>query len=93
MSNDTAKPTPPSIEIEWITDHYDCDDCGPSYAEGAIVKIDGLEEIDLTPGAACYGGTHYTKEEVYRRILEALGHTFIETESSMGNDSDDDWDD
>lgn len=82
-----------NISIEWITDHSDCEDCGPSYAEGAIVRIDGVEVLDLTPGASCFGGTHYTKEEVLRKIIESLGHTMDETETSTGYESDSDWDD
>jgi hypothetical protein len=81
------------ISIEWITDHSDCDDCGPSYAEGAIVRIDGVEVLDLTPRASCYGGTHYTKEDVFRKIIESLGHTVEESETSTGDDYDSDWDD
>ncbi|NTF16900.1 hypothetical protein G6L37_00475 [Agrobacterium rubi] len=91
MSDATAKP---KISIEWITDHSDCEDCGPNYAEGAVVEIDGMEILDLSPGASCYGGTHYTKEEVYRRILETLGYPINETETSTGNGYEhDDWDD
>lgn len=79
----------PSIAIEWITDSHDCDDCGPSYSEGAIIRIDGMEEIDLSPAAHCYDGTHYTREEVYRRVLNALGYDVTETDSSTGEDE---WD-
>lgn len=64
-----------TISIEWLYDHFDCDDCGLSYAEGARVMVDGELALDLQPRAHCYGGEHYDESAVYRRILEHLGHT------------------
>ena len=66
------------IEIEWLSDSYDCDDCGMSWAEGAIVFFNGVKVLDLTPSAHCYDGINYERDEVYRQILAELGHTVEE---------------
>lgn len=68
------------IHIKWMMDDHDCDSCGSSYAEGAIVSIDGMIMIglDLEPVAHCYDSTSYSREQVYRKILEYLGHTVHE---------------
>ena len=62
------------IRIEWLSDDYDCETCGASFAEGARVFIDGALAIELVPVAHCYDGTSYDQENVLRRILEHLGH-------------------
>lgn len=74
------------IEIEWISDSTDCETCGGSYAEGAVVKIDGEVVIDMTPCAACYDGTSFTSEEVYKALLTHLGHEVEESSSNTGYD-------
>ena len=63
------------IDIEWLDDSSDCDTCGCSYAEGAVVKIDGEVTLDLTPSAHCFGGVNHDREDVFYRILQHLGHT------------------
>lgn len=71
------------IEIEWLTDSYDsCETCGPSYAEGARVYIDGNMAIELTPLAHCFDGANYYQSEVYDAILKHLGHEVIERAES-----------
>lgn len=62
------------IEIEWLDDSSNCETCGPSYAEGAVVKIDGAVALDLTPCAHCFGGTNHDREDVLQHALEHLGH-------------------
>ncbi|PWL18850.1 hypothetical protein DKP76_07250 [Falsochrobactrum shanghaiense] len=62
------------ISIEWLDDTYDCETCGSSWAEGALVYIDGLLVLDLQPSAHCYNGVSYQEGDVYQRILEHLGH-------------------
>lgn len=62
------------IEIEWTSDSYDCDTCGPSWAEGAVVKFDGQEVLALVPVAHCYDGQSYSEREVFAAVLEKLGH-------------------
>jgi hypothetical protein len=63
-----------SIGIEWRSDWYDCETCGPSYAEGALVKLNGGTILDLKPVAHCYAGQSWDREQVYRLILEHLGY-------------------
>lgn len=66
-----------NIEIEWLSDDFDCDTCGGSWAEGAIVRFDGEVVIDMTPVAHCYGGDSYSQDMVYTAILEKLGHVIV----------------
>lgn len=65
-----------NIQIEWLSDYSDCETCGGNYADGARVTIDGvtIEKLYLEPVAHCYGGTHYDREDVFKRIIEHLGH-------------------
>lgn len=60
------------IEIEKLTDSYDCETCGGDYAYGAIVRLDGKEIIHLVPVAHCYNGVSYDDDEVYAKIVEYL---------------------
>lgn len=66
------------IEIEWSNDEYCCDDCGPTWATGAVVKFDGEVVIDEPALAHCYGGVSISEEAVYRLIIEKLGHTVFD---------------
>jgi len=63
------------LKIEWLVDDWDCETCGSDYAEGANVWIDGVLTLELTPIAHCYDGVNYPRTDVYKRILEHLGHT------------------
>lgn len=65
------------IEIKWIYDEHDCDTCGSSYAEGAIVKIDGKEALVLEPFAHCFDDQSFSETEVFEKILEHLGHEVV----------------
>lgn len=64
-----------SIRIEWLHDSHECETCGSSYAEGALVYIDGKLAIELQPVAHCFDGANYMDSDVYGRILAHLGHT------------------
>lgn len=70
------------IEIEWLEDEHDCDDCGTSWARGArgaIAFVDGNKVFELIPNAHCYGGTNLESEtEVYKAILDSLGYNVVE---------------
>jgi hypothetical protein len=66
------------IKIEWLSDEHECDTCGWTYATGAAVEFDGVPCIDLEPSAYCYDGESYDAEDVFRRIIERLGHTIEE---------------
>lgn len=68
-----------TIEIEWLYDEGpDCETCGPSYAEGARVKIDGAVALDLKPVAHCFSGDHWNQSDVYIEVLKHLGHEVSE---------------
>lgn len=63
------------IEIEWLSDAYDgCYDCGTSWAEGAIVKLDGKTILELIPVAHCFGGDDWSEAQVYKEIIKKLGY-------------------
>jgi len=66
------------IHIKWTSDEYDCDTCGPSYADGAIVTLDGEEILELTPAAYCYDGSHYERSEVFAELRQNLGYKLSE---------------
>lgn len=63
------------ITIERLYDQYDCDTCGYSSAEGAIVMFDGKEVISMLPQAHCYAGKDYTDDIIFEAIFNKLGHT------------------
>lgn len=65
------------IRIERLSDDYECEDCGWSCAYGANVWFDDKLQLELKPVAHCFGGNEYTDEDIYKRILEELGHTVI----------------
>lgn len=67
------------IEIRWIVDTHDCETCGSSFAEGAIVSLDGKEILRLEPLAHCYNSIEFTQEDVYKKLLEHLGYEVTET--------------
>lgn len=76
-----------TIRIEWLHDSYDnCETCGPSYAEGARVYVDGVVAIELEPVAHCYNGANFTETEVFASILEHLGHTLETGDDIKGSD-------
>lgn len=72
------------IRIEELSDSYDCETCGPSFAGGARVYIDGELKIDLTPSAHCFGGADYRDRDIMHAVLEHLGH---EVEFEEGDDA------
>lgn len=63
------------IKIERLTDSYDCETCGSSWAEGARIFIDGALAFELTPHARCYDGDDYSDDQIFAKVLEHLGHT------------------
>jgi len=62
------------IKIEWLTDEHDCETCGWSCAQGAVVYIDDVETFRLIPSAYCFNSVDYTDEYVYKLIIKHLGH-------------------
>lgn len=66
------------INIEWLSDSHNCETCGSSYAEGARVLIDGEPFGDFTPISHCCSIASFGSDEVFKAILEHLGHQVIE---------------
>ena len=66
------------LAIEWLTDDHDCETCGSSWAEGAIVRLNGEVILNMSPCAYCYDSTSYSSDQVYRAILEHLGYAIAE---------------
>lgn len=62
-----------NVEIEWIYDEHDCDTCGPSFAEGAVVRVDNMVVLEMMPLAHCYSSTSYSQDEVYNALLNRFG--------------------
>lgn len=69
-----------NIKIVWLSDYYECETCGGSYADGARVYLDGELLVEMEPVAHCFGGTHYDRDDVYKKILELTGHEVKEEE-------------
>jgi len=69
-----------NLDITWLHDDYDCEDCGGSYAEGARVTLDGEPFLELIPVAHCFGGADYPTKDVYNEILKKLGYSVVETD-------------
>ena len=70
------------IFIEWLTDSCECETCGTSYADGAVVTIKflgTLKVINLEPVAHCFDDDNYSSEAIYKRILDELGHKVFES--------------
>jgi hypothetical protein len=53
-----------------------------SWADGAKVFFDDTLVLDLQPVAACYDGTTYSEQDIFTRILDALGHTVEQDHSA-----------
>lgn len=67
-----------TIILTWIEDDAECEECGFSYAEGATVLFENGTALDFTPVAYCQGGIDFSREEVYKKILEHLGYRVLE---------------
>lgn len=67
-----------NILIKWLWDEHDCETCGWSASDGAEVYIDDKPILALKPVAYCFDNTNYSRDDVYRAILEHLGHTVEE---------------
>ena len=72
------KNSQPTVTIEWLHDEHECDTCGTSFADGAIVTLNDETILEMIPHAHCFGGCHWNSEEVYKLILEKLGYEILE---------------
>jgi hypothetical protein len=60
------------IKIEFCEDYHDCETCGISYADGAIVYLNDKEILNLKPSAYCYDSINYFDEDIFDKIIEYL---------------------
>lgn len=74
-----------SVEIEWVYDDYDCETCGPSFAQGAIVRVDNMVVLELIPRASCWSSDTWEAEEVYNLLLERFGFDVTIKENHVNN--------
>lgn len=74
------------IEITWIDDYYDCEQCGGAGASGAVVKVDGETVVDMTPQAHCFGGVDYSENQVFLALLGALGYEVKQVDGPIWED-------
>jgi hypothetical protein len=76
------------IDVEWLTDEHECDDCGTSHASGARVLLDGEEILELLPVARCFDGEDWSAAEVFRETLARLGYEVRDREEDERGDDD-----
>lgn len=64
------------LRIVHLTDWHDCEDCGPSSAEGYQIFINDSEEpvIERIPSAHCFGGEEFDSKQILIDILNQFGH-------------------
>lgn len=65
------------IDIEPLSDEWDCETCGWDHADGAKVKLDGVEILHLEPIAHCFNGVSYSTDEIYNEIISHLNLPII----------------
>jgi hypothetical protein len=62
------------IQIDWLIDDHECEECGYEIAGGAFVTFEDGDKIDMTPSANCEDKKDYSGDDVYNEILKKLGH-------------------
>jgi len=66
-----------NINITLLDDEIDCETCGGSYAEGAIVEFGDGSKLEFVPKAHCFSSVSYEREVIFSKILERLGHEVV----------------
>lgn len=72
-----------ALSFEWLQESHDCETCGPSWAAGALVLLNGQVLVDRTPCAACFDGRDYSPEQVYSAVLAALGYEVAQKHTDL----------
>ena len=72
------------IKIEILSDEHDCDTCGSSWATGYEVTFPDGSVESLIPQASCFGGGDYSETDLMELILNKLGYTTIDPDTSQG---------
>ena len=82
-SPEPDKHTAPNvIWYEHLSDSFDCEDCGPSWAEGAnVYDAHGKIILNCPPYAHCFDGDNYSMEEIFVELLGKMGHTLTVDEA------------
>lgn len=60
------------ISITRLSDMFECDTCGCSYADGWSVEKDGKPWFDMKPVAHCLGGSDFTVEDLVTELAGRL---------------------
>ena len=72
------------IKIETLSDEHDCETCGTSWATGYEVTFPDGSIESLIPQASCFGGGDYSETDLMEVILNKLGYTTIDPDTSEG---------
>lgn len=76
-----------TVDIDWLTDTHECDDCGLSAATGATITIDGKEAVTLMPSAYCFNSDTWEHYMVLGVVLGEMGiRTLLEYEGCCPED-------
>lgn len=75
------------LEVTLLEDHHDCETCGSSFAQGALVRLNGEVVVDRTPCAHCFGSNSFPLDRVLYETLERLGFT-VTVESAEAEERD-----
>lgn len=82
------------MKIEIITtedDHY-CETCGPSYASGGTVHIDGKLVLERIPSAYCYDSTSFYESDLLVMALKKVGiDVYVDGEKFFISSHDDEY--
>ena len=68
------------VEIIITHDEHDCYTCGPSFADGFVISLDGRVVDTFTPVAHCFGGNSAQQNDKMLAVLKALGIEDVEIE-------------
>ena len=60
------------LKIEWNMDFYDCDICGPIWATGVIVYLDGEIILNDPAHASCFDSNELDYEDVLKALCKKL---------------------
>ena len=62
-----------TIRTETTSDNCDCETCGWNYAEGGSVYVDDVLVLEKEAIASCYGGSHFSQDDLLVMALHKLG--------------------
>ena len=71
------------LSIDWSYDEHECETCGCSYSEGAVVKLDDEIILDFPAHAHCFSMVNVGYEDILKSLCE---HLNIKIEDNYGMD-------